>query len=270
MKMPLAIVLLGLVLGCSEVSKPRTAHDLASSWADLGMYLPPEHDVRSLRDRLPGALTAIQAGLVHENEHVRMSSAYVAGKLGPQAGPIAAVMIERLQTEPAAIVRAYVASALAEIGQIDSDGICRLEDSSRSEQDGQTKTHIAGALVRLRSAEEEPAAWRWLLESLEAFPPDPPAELDACQMFWERRWGAVQHLRAIRDRDDVLLPLLRALRENPKTPRWVIDQQVTPAVAEMESRTMLSAEQPSGPSGPDASASRAPDSLPAPVSSGGP
>ena len=240
MKLLSTIALLALTVGCS---KPRTASGVVSTWANLGMYLPPEQDVTFIRDRLPMSLAALRAGLAHDSEHVRMSSAYVAEKLGPQAGPLVPAMIERLQSEPAAINRTYIASALAEIGQVDSDGIRRLADSFRSEENEQVKTDIAGALVRLRSAQEEPAAWQWLLQSLEAFPPVPPAELDAQQLFWERRWGAVKHLRSVRGSDDVLRPLLRKLMVNPKTPRWVIDQQVAEAMAEMESRAGRSFEQ---------------------------
>jgi len=40
-----------------------------------------------------------------------------------------------------------------------------LERSFQSEENEQAKTHIAGALVRLRSAQDEPVAWQWLLQS---------------------------------------------------------------------------------------------------------
>jgi len=232
-----AIVLLGVIVGCYEGAKPRTASSVISAWANLGMYLPPEEDVAFIRNRLPESLAALQAGLAHDNEHIRMSSAYVAEKLGLQASPLVPTMIERLQSEPTAIIRVYIACALAGVGQVDSDGIRRLQDSFRSEENEEAKTDIAGALVRLRSPQEESTAWQWLVQSLEVFPPDPPSELDAQQIFWERRWGAVRHLRAIRGYDDVLLPLLRAMKVNPQTPRWVIDQQVAEAVTEMESRT---------------------------------
>lgn len=240
MKPLFAIALLGVIVGCPKEVKPRTASELVSAWADLGIYVPTEKDVVFIRDRLPDSLEALRVGLAHDDKHVRMSSAYVAEKLGPQAHPLISTIIEKLPSEPEAVVRVYLASALAEIGQVDSDGIRRLEDGFRSEKHEQAKTHIAGALVRLRSPQEEPAAWKWLLQSLEAFPPDPPTDQDAAHFFWERRWGAVQHVRIIRGKDDVLLPLLVALKANPKTPRWVIDQQVAQAVMEIESRTKRS------------------------------
>jgi hypothetical protein len=235
MKALFAIVLVGSIAGCSE--KPRSISNAVSDWGHLGMYLPPEQDVAFVRDRLPESLVALRVGITNDTEHVRMSSAYVAEKLGAQARPLVPVMVERLQSEPAFIIRVYLASAIARIGGVDSNGVRRLEDTFRSEDNEQAKAHIAGALVRLRSAEEEPAAWGWLMQSLEAFPPDPPAELDAQQIFWERRWGAVEHLRFVRSKDADLLPPLMALKTNPKTPRWVIDQQVAPAIAEIEGRT---------------------------------
>ncbi|HUE69863.1 MAG TPA: hypothetical protein VMP01_03155 [Pirellulaceae bacterium] len=231
-----------LVVGCSTEVKPRTASGLVSAWADLGMNLPAEEDIAFIRERLPDSLAALRSGLAHDDEHVRMSSAYVAEKLGPQAGPLVSTIIEKLQSEPAPVIRVYLASALAEIGQVDSSGIRRLEDGFTSEKHEQAKTHIAGALVRLCSPQAEPAAWQWLLQSLEAFPPEPPADLNAAQVFWERRWGAVKHVRIIRGKDDVLLPLLVALKSNPKTPRWVIDQQVAEAVMAIERRTKRSTE----------------------------
>jgi hypothetical protein len=237
MKPLFVVVMLGLIVGCSEKEQPQSASGVVSGWADLGMYLPSAQDVAFIRDRLPESLAALRAGLTNQTEHVRMSSAYVAEQLGPQANPLAPAMIERLQSEPAFIIRVYFASAIAATGQADSDAVRRLQDSFRSEDNEEAKTHIAGALVRLRSAAEEPAAWQWLLQSLEAFPPDPPAGFDAQQIFWERRWGAVKHLRAIRGKDDDILPLIRALEANPRTPRWLLEQQIAPAIAEMESRT---------------------------------
>lgn len=242
MKRLFAIVVLTSIIGCSEREKPRSVFGVVSSWAHLGIYLPPEEDIEFIRDRLPESLAALRAGLTSDSNDVRMSSAYVAEKLGPQANLLVPVLLGRLPSEPAFIIRVYLASALAEIGQVDSDGIRQLEESFRTEKNEQAKTHIAGALVRLRSPEEEPDAWQWLLQSLEVFPPDPPAESDAQHIFWERRWGAVKHLRAIRGKDDILLPPLRALKANSKTPRWVINQQITQAIAELESRTRRSTE----------------------------
>jgi hypothetical protein len=242
----LAIVLAGLIAGCSD--KPRSISDVVSSWAHLGMSLPPEQDVDVIRERLPGSLAALREGLTSDTDHIRMSSAYVAGKLGSRARPLVPVMLERLQTEPASIIRGYIAAAIARIGGVDSRDVARLQIAFRSEENEQAKTDIAGALVRLRSPEEEPPAWRWLMQSLAAFPPEPPAELEARQVFWERRWGAVEHLRFVQGKDGDLLPSLRLLETNPKTPRWVIDQQVAPAIAEIEGRKKVLAEIP-GPQG---------------------
>jgi hypothetical protein len=102
MKPLFAIVQLSLIVGCSEAEMQRSVSDVVSAWGELGMYLPPEQDVEFIRDRLPQSLAALRAGLTNDTEHVRMSSAYVAEKLGPQASPLARVMIDRMQSEPVA------------------------------------------------------------------------------------------------------------------------------------------------------------------------
>lgn len=228
------ILLAGLICGCSE--KPRSISDVVSGWAHLGMYLPPEQDVELIRDGLPGSLAELETGITSDTEHIRKSSAYVAEKLGAQARPLIPMIVKRLQFEPAYIIRVYLASAIAGIGGVASEDLQRLRDAFSSEENEQAKTHLAGALVRLGSAEEEPTAWEWLMQSLEAFPPQPPSDLDSKQIFWERRWGAVDHLRFVRGKDADILPPLKALKSNPMTPRWVIDQQVNPAIDEVEGR----------------------------------
>ena len=230
------IFLAGLTLGCTDAVRPRSVPSVISAWSNLGAKLTSKEDVAFIRDRLPGSLTALRAGFAHQDEHVRMSSAFVAEELGSEATSLASYMIQRLQSEPIPIVRVYLASALAEVGHLDSVGVGRLEDCFRAEQNGQSKTEIAGALVRLCSAQDEPVAWQWLLQSLEAFPPDPPEELGARHDFWERRWSAAKHLRTIRGREDAVLPLLKGLQANRKTPDFVVDQQVSGAIADLESR----------------------------------
>jgi hypothetical protein len=240
-------VLLGLVVGCSQgnpglqqTSHPRTPASVVEAWANLGMYLPPAEDIAFLRANLPDSLGAIREGLTHDNESIRMRSAYVAEALGPEARSLVPDLLWRLQSDSSFIVRVYAASALPEIGQLDADGIQKLRDRFRTEEHPQVKTDLAGVLVRLRTAQDEPDAWQWLLHSLKAFPPNPPADGDEQHIFWEQRWGAVKHLRHVRGHDEELLPLLEALKANPKTPGWIIDQQVDAAITEIESRTRRS------------------------------
>jgi hypothetical protein len=227
---------LALIAGCSDVRQPRTPSTVVSAWGTLGIFLPPDEDVAFIQNNLPASLAALRSGLSHENQHIRMSSAYVAGKLGSRAEPLVGAIMERLQAEPESIVRVYLATSLASIGAVDSNCIRGLNTCFRAEENDQTKTAIAGAIVRLASPAQEPDAWQWLLDSLRAFPPDPPAESDPQHAFWERRWTAVEHLRGVRGKDEILLPPLRALMQNQDTPQWVIDQQVNKAIAEIESR----------------------------------
>ena len=231
-----AIVFAGLSCGCSDLALPRTVSGVVSGWSSLGAKLPSKEDIAFIQDRLPDSLAALKAGLADEDGHVRMSSAYVVEKLGLKANSLSPYMLERLGSEPKFINRVYLASALAEVGQLDPAGVTQLEICFRSETNEQVKTEIAGALVRLCSVEEQPDAWHWLLASLQAFPPDPPEERDARYDFWERRWSAAKHVRAVQGEEDVLLPLLRALASNPKTPAWVISQQVSETLGELESR----------------------------------
>ena len=124
----LSMVLVGLIIGCSANDQPKSVSSVVFGWANLGMYLPSERDVAFIRDRLPQSLSALGAGLTNKNEHVRMSSAYTAEKLGPQARPLVPAMIDRLQSEPAFTIRVYLASAVAAIGGADSNEVRRLED----------------------------------------------------------------------------------------------------------------------------------------------
>ncbi len=221
-------------------SAERSVTDVVASWEDLGIWLPSSDEVALIRSALPESLEALRVGLKHDDAHVRMSTAYVAEKLGADAAGLTPDVLHRLQVEPKLIVRVYLADALAAMGDDSQDILDPLRGEFRSEQDDQVKTSLGGALVRLNSPEAEPEAWQWLLDSLKTFPPVPPDGLEERQAFWERRWGAVRHLRETRGKEEVLLPLLTKLRDNPATPGWVIKQQVADAVEEMESRAEAS------------------------------
>ena len=221
----------------AESLAERSASDIVSSWGHLGMYLPSSEDIETMRRTMPDSLDALRAGLWHHDEHIRMSCAYVAEQLGSEAVQLGPDLVRRLRMEAKPIVRAYLASARAALGSAGHEAISLLREAFRSEQHEQVRTDLAGALVRLSLPEEQPGAWQWLLDSLKTFPPTPPDGLDEKQVFWERRWGAVRHLRITRGKEGVLLPLLKALRDNSNTPGWVIDQQVSEAIREMEGRT---------------------------------
>jgi HEAT repeat protein len=126
MKPMLGIMLIILIAGCSREAAPQISSHVVEAWADLGMYLPSENDVTFIRNGLPESLAALQSGLAHKDKHVRMSSAYVAEKLGPEAAPLVPAMITILQVETLPTVRVYIACALAEIGHVDSDSIHKL------------------------------------------------------------------------------------------------------------------------------------------------
>ena len=233
-----AVFLLVVIAGCySSVSRPQTTSGVVFAWANLGMNLPSPRDVVIVRKELPKSLTDLRFALANTNQNVRVSSAYVAGELGFQAISLIPTLTERLQIDSEPIVRVYIALAIADIGQVDSNAISKLEECFQSEGNDDAKTAIAGALVRLRSPEEEKGAWQWLLNSLRAFPPNPPAEFKAQYAFWECRWTAVKQVRAVQGEDEVVLQLLKRLKANPLTPQWLIDQQVTSAIKEIKSRT---------------------------------
>ena len=225
--------------GARQGAEPSVT-DIVASWKDLGIWLPSSDEVKLVRSRLPESLDALRVGFKHDDAHVRMSTAYVAEKLGPEAAGLARDVLQRLQTEPEPLVRVYLADALAAIGDNSQDILDALRGEFQSEQDDQVKTYLAGGLVRLNSPKAEPEAWQWLLDSLKTFPPVPPDGLEERQAFWERRWGGVRHLRETRGKEEVLLPLVTKLRDNPATPGWVIKQQVADAVEEMESRSKAS------------------------------
>jgi hypothetical protein len=170
-----------------------------------------------------------------------MSTAYVAEELGSEAVGLARPLLERLQAEPEPIVRVYVAGALAALEDRSRDILEVLRREFSSEGDEQPKTHLAGALVRLNSPDAEPQAWQWLLDSLKAFPPDPPSAVDDRSDFWLRRREAVRHVRKTRGKEAVLLPLLTKLRDDARTPQWVMEQQIVPAVEEMRRRAETAA-----------------------------
>lgn len=215
----------------------RPLADVVASWQDLGMWLPSAEEVALFRDARPQSLDALRVGLQHDDSHVRMSTAYVAEELGSDAAGLAKDMLRRLQSEDDPIVRAYIACALAAV-EDDSQGIVDvLRKEFGAEEDEQAKTHVAGALVRLNSPDAEPEAWRWLLDSLKTYPPDPPQGFEERSEFWERRRWAVRHLRETRGKEAVLLPLLTQLAGNAETPDWLIKQQVAGAVEEMKRRT---------------------------------
>jgi hypothetical protein len=221
----------------TQEGQVRPLTDVVASWKDLGIYLPSAEEVASFRDALPKSLDALRAGLQNEDSHVRMSTAYVAEGLGSEAVGLARSLLQRLQVEPEPIVRVYIAGALAAAEDRSQDILDGLRSEFSAEEDEQSKTHLAGALVRLSSPNAEPQAWGWLLDSLKAFPPSPPENFEDRQDFWERRWGAVRHVRETRGEEAVLLPLLTKLRDDPGTPGWVIKQQVAGAVEEMKRRT---------------------------------
>jgi|GEM_PF-6796110 hypothetical protein len=77
MKPLFAIALLGVIVGCLKEVKPRTASELMSAWADLGIYVPTEKDVVFIRDRLPDSLEALRVRLAHNDKHVRMEKSSV-------------------------------------------------------------------------------------------------------------------------------------------------------------------------------------------------
>ena len=228
------------VAGCTPANKVRSPEDIVESWQQLGMYLPPAGDVRAIRNELPASLNALRKGLSHEDGHVRMDTAYVIEELGSAALSLVPDMRRQFRREGEQIVRVYLASAFATASVGDRDTLEFLEDSFAAESDVQAKTYLAGALVRLSSPGAQANAWDWLLDSLKAFPPEPPAEREARDLFWERRWGAVAMVRHVHEKDETVLPLLKALESNPRTPGWVIEQQVSDALQEIQGRASRS------------------------------
>jgi len=227
--------------GHAQQGDARAVKEVVASWKDLGMWLPSSEEVALIRKALPESLEDLRVGLKHDDAHVRMSTAYVAEELGPEAAGLAQDVLQQLQTEPKALVRAYLADALAALGDDSRDILDVLGREFQSEQDDQARISLAGALVRLDSPEAQPEAWQWLLDSVKTFPPFPPEGLEERGAFWLRRREAVRHLREVRGKEEVLLPLLTKLRDNPGTPGWVIEHQVADAVEEMKSRAQAPA-----------------------------
>ncbi len=224
-----------LLVGCSREDESRTPADIVDSWSDLGMYLPPKEDITFIRENLPESLKALRAGMNAPESSLRMSTAYVIGELGSDASALTQELLDRIDTETVPIVRVYSATAVADIDRLNENQVQQLKDAFHSEEEPQAKTHLAGALVRVDNFEEQNDAKEWLLQSLE--PLTPENEVSDIDIFWECRWGAIAHLRHLHHLDDLLLPLLKQLHDHPETPKWVIDQQIMPALREMEHRS---------------------------------
>jgi hypothetical protein len=238
-KVFLGLAIVGLTVGCLVWQNARkTPENVVLGWGNLLIYLPPEEDISFIRERLPRSLAALEHGLSHDSEDIRRASAYVAEVLGPEARPLGTWMVKRLRTEPSPVVRSYLGSAIASTAGLDRDGVQLLGKAFQRECDASARASLAGALVRLRSAEREPEAWQWLLGGLTplstgALPDDASDEGVA---LWERCWASISHLRHIPNAAEEVLPLLRELAKNPQTPDWVVEQQVSPAIREMDSR----------------------------------
>jgi hypothetical protein len=244
------LALQALILGgCCRPPVPPSPASIVSSWARLGMYLPPASDVAAIRAGLPASLGALRRGLSDEDEGTRTRSAYVAEELAADATGLAPDIVARLAEERIPIVRVYLASAIAAVGVGTPESLAALSRLFGREADEQVKTALAGALVRLDSPKGQPEAMAWLIDSLRAFPPSPASDLERSSLFWERRHGATRHFRHVPEAEAAVLPLLKALRDDPRTPTWVVEQQVSKAIAEMERRAGQSAERSPGRTG---------------------
>lgn len=231
------LILMGVVSvllhGCETQdpnSEIRSCSSIIEGWANQGVNLPSESDVDFFRAGLPESIEPLRCSISSESEDIRMSSAYLAEKLGNAAVALGPNLIVQLSEENSAIVRVYLSSAIASVGFKDENMISDLRNLFEGEEDIQVKTNIAGALVRLNSAEHEADAWDWLLTSIS---PSRGIKFESQVIenkFWEQRWAAIKHLRHMEYKINVIRPLLIELKRDSNTPQWVIDQQINPAL----------------------------------------
>ena len=216
---------------------PRSPAEVVLEWDTddhYRAYYPTGEDVTEFRNALPASLDVLREALQHPARHVRRNATAVISELGPQAITLAPDLRSAYsrEAEVGVLLWAYV-QAIGSLGDRSPEVATFLRAEFARTEEPVLRTYLAGALVGATDQTTEPAAWAWLLASLEPgtkvegqWPFRPRAEDDEqytdeeweqIEKFWDRRNAASLMLGKMGRSAQPALQRMEALLSSPHT-----------------------------------------------------